>query len=262
MKFSQLFPFGTEVSEFDIRFAANEDIQALKLALAHRGVAVIRNQWVDDLAFVRFLKQLGPLTFTQGETPVAEQPLLNIVTNVGRKRSPRSVFHTDTSYISQPPAYTALKAVMLPESGGETLFCDQYRAYESLPHSVRQQLSKAEVLHVMTGLTLSDLGLSDKAEQQAWHPLFNRHPISDQVALFLSTPERCQALRILDSSDYFPASQRILRLLYRHSIRPHRLYRHRWQPGDIVIWDNRCTMHRADHSKVVGDRTLHRGLVR
>lgn len=256
MKFSQLFPFGTEVSEFDIRFAANEDIQALKLTLARSGVAVIRNQWVDDLAFVTFLKQLGPLTFTQGETPVAEQPLLNIVTNVGRKRSPRSVFHTDTSYISQPPAYTALKAVALPQSGGETLFCNQYRAYESLPNSVRQQLSRAEVLHVMTGLTLSD-----QEEQQAWHPLFNRHPISDQIALFLSTPERCQVLRILDSSDCFPASQRVLSLLYRHSIRPHRLYRHRWQLGDIVVWDNRCTMHRADHSKVAGDRTLHRGLI-
>lgn len=56
-------------------------------------------------------------------------------------------------------------------------------------------------------------------------------------------------------------SQRAIRLLYKHSIRPRRLYRHYWQKGDIVIWDNRCTMHRADHSNVIGDRVFHRGLV-
>jgi taurine dioxygenase len=249
--FYSLFPFGAEIKGFNIETATVDCIHALKQILAHNGVAVLRNQPTSDAKFVALLKRLGPLTFTVGETSVAHQPELNLVSNVGRKHPPKSVFHTDTSYISSPPAYTALKAVALPKSGGDTLFCNQYRAFETLPIRVRQQLSNAKMLHVVSGLTLSN-----SEEQQAWHPLFRQHPVSGRVALFLSTPERCRAIAKLDPS----LSQRIIRLLYKHSIRPSRIYRHHWRPNDIVIWDNRCTMHRADHSEVMGDRILHRGL--
>ena len=90
-------------------------------------------QDVDDAGFVAFLEQFGELMFTKGETPVAGFPDLNVISNVGRKTPPRSVFHVDTSYVRQPPAYTALRAVTIPAQGGETLFTNQYRAYETLP---------------------------------------------------------------------------------------------------------------------------------
>lgn len=250
--FRALSPFGVEAVGIKITDMACEDVEALKRAIAHNGFITIRKQQVSDADFVAFLKRLGPVTFTVGETPVSHQPDLNIVSNVGRTCPPRSVFHTDTSYIAQPPAFTALRVVTVPRAGGETLLCDQYRAYETLPGSVKQKLAIAKVLHVVTGLTLEE-----GQESQSWHPLFRRHPLSGRIALYLSTPERCLAV-----SEIAPdKSQRIVRLLYRHSIRASRLYRHRWQLGDIVVWDNRCTMHRADHSKVVGDRVLHRGLV-
>jgi taurine dioxygenase len=247
-----LSPFGAEIKGFDVETATVNHIHALKQILAHSGVAVLRKQPISDAKFVAFLKQLGCLTFTAGETPVAHQPELNLVSNVSRKDPPKSVFHTDTSYISNPPAYTALKAVTLPKSGGNTLFCNQYRAFETLPMRVRTQLANAKILHVISGLILSG-----SAEKQAWHPLFRQHPISGRIALFVSTPERCRAIAKLDPN----LSQRIIRLLYKHSIRSSRIYRHHWRDGDIVIWDNRCTMHRADHSEVVGDRVLYRGLI-
>jgi taurine dioxygenase len=252
MNYRLLSPFGLEVSQIKVVDLDDQAIDQLKQLLAYHGVVVLRRQFVDDDDFVGFLKRLGPVTFTVGETPVSHQPLLNVVSNVGRTRSPRSVFHTDTSYILQPPAFTALRAVTIPAVGGETLFSDQYRAYETLPQLVKTRLAEATVLHKVSGLTLT-VG----EESQSWHPLFRRHPISDRLALFLSTPERCQAIAGVEAAE----AGRILRLLYRHSIRHHRLYRHQWQPDDIVIWDNRCTMHRADHAKVVGDRVLHRGLV-
>ncbi|MGF1535958.1 MAG: TauD/TfdA dioxygenase family protein [Elainellaceae cyanobacterium] len=252
MELRPLSPFGAEITQFDISTASEAEVKTFRHTLANHGVAVIRHQHGSDAEFAAFLQRLGPLTFTVGETPVASQPSLNLVSNVGRKRPPRSVFHTDTSYVRQPPAYTALRAVVLPKAGGETLFSDQYRAYETLPDAVKVQLSQAKVLHVVTGLTLEG-----SAEQQSWHPLFRQHPISGRVALYLSTPERCQALSGFDGG----ASERIIRLLYQHSIRSRRLYRHQWKSGDMVIWDDRCTMHRADHSAVVGDRILHRGLV-
>ena len=247
-----LSPFGIEVTESKITEINDREIVALKHALANHGFAVFRQQAISDADFVAFLSRLGQMTFTVGEIPVSAQPALNLVSNIGRVQPPRSVFHTDTSYVAQPPAFTALRAVTLPALGGETLFSDQYRAYETLPKVVKEQLAEAQVLHVMSGLALAET-----QESQSWHPLFNRHPLSGRLALFLSTPERCQSISGIPPE----TARRIIRLLYRHSIRHYRLYRHRWQPGDIVIWDNRCTMHRADHSKVVGDRVLHRGLV-
>jgi taurine dioxygenase len=250
--FRPLSPFGMEVSGIKIPDVEDRDIDFLKNALANNGFVVFRKQLVSDVDFVSFLNQLGHVTFTVGETPVLDQPALNIVSNMGRVRPPRSVFHTDTSYISEPPAYTALRAVTIPLSGGATLFSDQYRAYETLPRLVKEKLADAKVLHVVSGLVLDD-----DQEKQSWHPLFRKHPISGRLALFLSTPERCQAISGIVPEEAY----RIIRLLYKHSIRHHRLYYHQWQLDDIVIWDNRCTMHRADHSQVVGDRVLHRGLV-
>lgn len=252
VNFQPLFPFGAEIVGVNIATVGDDYIDQLKHVLAHHGVSIIRHQSISDAEFVTFLKRLGSLTFTVGETPVSHQPWLNLVSNVGRKSPPKSVFHTDTSYIAQPPAYTALKAVSLPELGGETLFSNQYPAFDTLPMNIKKRLSNASVLHVASGVTLND-----DEERQSWHPLFRRHPLSGKIALFLSTPERCQAIKGLNLEE----SQRAIRLLYKHSIRARRLYRHRWQPGDIVIWDNRCTMHRADHSKVVGDRVFYRGLV-
>ena len=252
IEFHSLYPFGMTATGLDVRTLTQPESDTLKLKLADNGVIIIRDQPVDDSEFVTFLKQLGSLAFTTGEKPVEHQPMLNVVTNVGRTQPPKSVFHTDTSYVSRPPAYTALRAIRLPQVGGETLFCNQYRAFDTLPHWAQLRLSRVKVLHAVSGLTLAA-----GEEQQTWQPLLRRHPVSGRVSLFMSTPERCLAVSGLSKKE----GQRVIRLLYKHSIRPSRLYRHHWQPGDIVIWDNRCTMHRADHSQVVGDRILHRGLV-
>jgi taurine dioxygenase len=69
----------------------------------------------------------------------------NIDCNIGRDRPPRSIFHTDTSSVARPPAFTAFRAVTIPASGGATLFSDQYRAYETLPSTVKEQLAKARM---------------------------------------------------------------------------------------------------------------------
>ena len=256
LRFSPLWPFGVEVGKasVDINTVATKPGGAdlLRAAIASHGVVVFREQWIDDQTFVSFLSRLGPLTFTAGETPVLHCPDLNIVSNVGRTTPPRSVFHTDTSYVAQPPAFTALRAVTLPATGGETLFSNQYHAYDTLPAPVKEKLTGAKVLHVASGVALDQ-----EQERQSWHPLFQRHPIVGRTALFMSTPARCQAISGLPVE----TAQRVIRLLYRHSIRPSGLYRHAWQPGDLLIWDNRCTMHRADHAAVCGDRVLHRGLV-
>ncbi len=249
MDVTPLEPFGVEVRDIDLTLALpvpGEDIA--HLIAAHR-VAVFRDQPIDDAAFVAFLSSLGAMTFTRGETPVAGAGPLNLVTNVGRTHAPRSVFHTDTSYVAAPPAFTALRPVALPGTGGATLFSDQVAAARTLPPRIRALLDTRTILHSASGL----VGETEATR----HPLFRRHPLTGEVALYLSTPERCSALSGFDA----PTGTRIIAALYRRSIRPATLYRHHWRPGDVIIWDNRVTMHRADHSAVAGDRVLHRGMV-
>jgi taurine dioxygenase len=177
---------------------------------------------------------------------------LNLVTNVGRTRPPRSSFHTDTSYVRTPPAYTALRAVAIPERGGQTLFTNQYAAYETLPRRVRKLLDGRTINHVVSGLPLDE-----RQESSATHPIFRVHPVSGNTAIYMSTPERCAA--VSGMSPQLAAAT--VAYLFKHSTRDDNVYRHAWSPGDVVMWDNRCVLHCADHRGVVGDRVLHRGMV-
>ncbi len=252
-----LAPFGAAIGGVAIDTADAAQARAIAQQLARHRVIVLRDQPDDDAAFVRFLRLFGDLTFTAGETPVPGAPDLNIVSNVGRTTPPRSVFHTDTSYVARPPAITALRAVTVspvgPATGGATLFSDQVRAAATLPPRCRAALAGRTLRHAASGLK------GDAATQTlaADHPLLCRLAATGETALYLSTPERCSAI-----SGLAPAtSARLVAALYRHSTRTPRLYRHHWRAGDILLWDDRATMHRADHAGPVGTRILHRGLV-
>jgi taurine dioxygenase len=252
MRLKFLDPLGvtvTGLSLADVDPAAVEDLRCL---LASYGVVVIPGQSTDDAAFAAFLKRFGQLAFTAGETPVDGQPDLNLISNVGRTTPPRSVFHVDTSYVRHPPAYTALRAVTVPAQGGETVFTNQYRAFETLPSSLRDRLAGRTIRHQVTGL---DLGSDD--ETAAEHPVFRPHPVSGRTALYISTPERCVSISGLADAE----ARATIEFLYGHSTTAPNTYRHAWSPGDIVMWDNGCVLHRADHAGVTGDRVMHRGMV-
>lgn len=247
-----LNPIGVRLVGLSITQIESEHIAFLQELLARHGVLVIPDQDIGDADFVDFLQRFGELTFTTGETPAPGFPALNVVSNVGRTTPPRSTFHVDTSYVSHPPAYTALRAVTIPTEGGETLFTNQFRAFETLPPDVRAQLQGRSIEHVVTGLDLAD-----GEETAAWHPVFRRHPITGATALYLSTPKRCAAI-----SDMAPAeAEQMIAFLFEHSTREDNVHRHAWSPGDVVMWDNLCVLHRADHARVEGDRVMHRGMV-
>ncbi|MEJ2884977.1 TauD/TfdA dioxygenase family protein [Actinomycetospora aeridis] len=248
-------PIGVEVIGLDLAAGLDDDqVTSLRTLLGEHGVAVIPGQGgLDDDGFAAFLARFGEITFTTGETPVEGRDDLNVVSNVGRTTPPRSVFHVDTSYVARPPTYTALRAVTIPESGGETLFTNQYRAYETLPGDIRSHLAGRTVTHVVSGLAPEDAGPETSAE----HPVFRRHPVSGRTSLYLSTPERCVEISGMDRG----ASRTTIGYLYEHSTAEENTFRHAWSPGDVVIWDNGCVLHRADHADVSGDRVMHRGMV-
>lgn len=247
-----LTPVGARLSDVRVGALDQRSVNELRRLLAEHGVLILPGLDVGDGEFLRFLKSFGRTAFTVGETPLPGFPELNIITNVGRERPPRSTFHTDTSYIRNPPAYTALRAVKVPRRGGHTVFSNQYAAYASLPARLRDELNGRTITHVMTGLELGD-----DAETSVAHPIFRVHPISGRPYLFLSTPARCAAVSGMPAK----RAAETIAFLFQHSTREDNVYRHTWSPGDVVMWDNRCVMHRADHSGVVGDRVMHRGMV-
>lgn len=268
MEFRKLSPFGVEISGWRLDQASADEAHLLIETISRHRIAVFADQVCDDVGLVRFLNTLGELTFTQGETPVDGSPDLNLVSNIGRSTPPRSVFHTDTSYVDRPPSFTALRPVVLPQASGATVFSDQVEAARRLPPIASQYLRGRTVRHRTTGLDGRDESVqvlagtslarrTRRARVRLLHPILRRHPVTGETALYMSTPERCSGLSGVDG----PTSERIVSVLYRHSIKPSRLYRHLWRPGDVIVWDNRVSMHRADHLGVHGDRVLHRGMV-
>ena len=261
MRVQVLEPIGVEVTDLDLPEVGPAEVAVLRGLLAEHGVVILPGQAhddgdSDDRTFLAFLHGFGELAFTAGEPPVPGFPDLNAVTNVGRTTPPRSTFHVDTSYVAQPPAYTALRAVTVPERGGETLFTNQYRAFETLPPDVADDLAHRTIRHEVTGVNLADLGPDD--ETAADHPALRPHPVSGRTALYLSTPARCTAVSGMDDT----AARDLIAFLFAHSTRDDNVHRHPWAPGDVVMWDNGCVLHRADHDGAVGDRVLHRGMVR
>ncbi len=247
-----LKPLGATVTDLELDDLSDGTAAALAALLSEHGVLVLPDQPLDDEAFHTFLRRFGPLMPSIGETPVPGFPDLNVISNVGRSTPPRSTFHVDTSYLASPPAYTALRAVEVPGQGGETLFTDQYRAYETLPFELRDRVAGRTIRHVVTGVVL---GEDDEAEAE--HPVFRPHPVTGRLTLYLTTPTRCAGVSGLSAAE----AADTVGALYAHSTRPENTLRHAWSPGDLVMWDNGCVLHRADHAGVVGDRVMHRGMV-
>lgn len=249
MRSQALAPLGVRVTDVRVGKLDVAEVSALAALLAEHGVVVLPGQTVGDDAFLAFLKSFGDLMFTDGETPVDGYPDLNVISNLGRTVPPKSTFHVDTTYVPNPPAYTALRAVEVPTHGGSTVFSDQYRAYDTLPREDREFVEHRIVTHRVTGL--------EDVDSSADHPLVKVHPLSHRKALYLSAPARCVAVSGMASAD----AEDFVGYLVDHSTRADNLYRHPWAAGDVVMWDNRCVMHKADHSGVEGGRVMHRGMV-
>lgn len=224
----------------------------VRRAVEAEGVVRVKAPSLTPYGFADFLSSLGQPMFTEGETPVVGLPDLNVVTNVGRTTKPRSVYHSDTTYVARPPSYAGLFAVEVPKRGGATIFLDQYEAYERLPKDLKSLLTGATMRHSATGVNLGP-----SAEKSARHPVVRLHPGTGRRSLFLTTPARCSDLRLRSGED----RSDLISKLYDHSIRTNSLRSHHWSNGDVIVWDNRCTLHAADHSDVQGNRTLFRGLI-
>ena len=243
--------------------AAEED--ALRSALHNHCVLVLRGQLLDPDDHMRLARVFGEpfLPWYYAKNALDGYPKIAIVPNFGKAKAPAEAWHTDWSHMSTPPAVSVARAHVLPETGGDTMFSNQYAAYERLSDGMKQLLigrrgkfvgSRPKAVQKMAG-TSDTLPATAREPVINYHPIARVHPGTGRTALYLNRPgEAMVAIEGLTEAESLP----ILKFLYDQSSTPDNVYRHQWRPGDVVCWDNRCAMHYGVHDYGDVERTLHR----
>jgi taurine dioxygenase len=171
-------------------------------------------------------------------------------------------WHSDDSYKAVPCSLTMLYALAVPPVGGDTQFANMYAAYDDLPDAMKRRIAGLRVVHKYDssrkGTRIMTLKPGDAAQlPEVTHPLVRSHPETGRKALYLN-PNRMEQVAGMERAQ----SDALLDELTAHAIAPRYQYRHQWRAGDILIWDNRCTMHKANGDYPSGARRLmHRIIV-
>lgn len=227
---------GAEVTGLRLADADEATVEALRRAvLAHRVVAV-RDQFLEPERQIALGRGLGPAMTIRGLEPNSPWPELFKITNMGKAQTKAEMWHTDGITMDRPPSFTILAAHQLPEAGGDTLFVDMGHAYRTLSPVYQRLLRGLRARHRSQQLAV------DKP-LEVLHPLVRTIPESGERVLY---PGVSHIVVDIDGMT-IPESRALLDFLFAHATRPEGMYRHRWQPGDTVVWDNRTTMHYAVH---------------
>lgn len=233
-------------------------------------VLVFRDQNLSDADLVAFSQRFGPLSSAPvdeyGRKFVDGFPEILVVSNVFRNGEPigslgalESKWHTDMSYVEIPPKASCLMALKLPAAGGDTGFLNLYRAFETLPAALARRIEGLTLKHDATYNSVGLLreGFQDvtdvTASPGAAHPIVRIHPETGRKALFLGR-RNCAYVNGLSLGE----SEELLDALWEHVTQERFTWHHKWRLGDLVIWDNRCTMHRRDAFRHDAERIMHR----
>jgi taurine dioxygenase len=212
-------------------------------------VVVLRGQQLEWQAQVAFGSALGELAPVNKANLVreTEHPAIMYISN--RKENGKFIdqlpegemqFHIDQCYTPTPPKATILFAIAIPSAGGDTLFSNNYLAYECLPQHVKARIEGRKALNVydyQNAGTIKNTSIRADAPQH-WHPIVRTHPATGRRCLFVN---RLMTLAIegLEKQE----SDDLLETLFEAIERPEHVWAHQWRVGDLLMWDNRCTSH-------------------
>jgi taurine dioxygenase len=257
------------VSGVDLN-GVNDATQAELIDVLHdKLVLCVRDQHLAPVAFRDAMARFGmPMKRKQlAATPECDE--VNIISSEdrdvlgdGKKLVNGASWHTDDSFMREPCSLTMLYGVVVPSTGGDTQFINMYAAYDALSPELRARIDGLKVVHKYQSSRQTNRVTKLTAEQmaampEATHPLVRTHPETGRKALYLNG-NRMEQIVGMDRAE----SDRLLDRLLAHAIEPRFQYRHVWRKGDVVIWDNRCTMHKANADYPEGERRLmHRVIV-
>lgn len=246
---------GAEVSGVNLMEPVAPDTFAAIVSALHDacGVLVFRDQFLTPKGLHDFAVLWGePIVSakTKGHT-YEDQGLPDVhrVTNFGKAHSYTERWHVDWMWMQDPPppAITILAAQTIPSYGGDTMWANQYLAYERLSPGMQKLIEGLRAEFPGTG---PDPVTGEMREVVATHPLVRVHPETGRKALLAGHPgDSMSKIEGLSVEESLP----ILNFLYEHATQHDLIYRHHWRPGDVVMWDNRCTLHYAVHD--YGDET-------
>lgn len=268
--------FGAVIRDVRVDQLDAGQFSALKQAWhAHHGLMVFPRQAVSDAGLLKFSRLLGDLDLPpnqeNGRQSAPGFPEIYVVSNIkdtagqpiGALGDGEAVWHTDMSYATVPPLASMLVAREIPASGGSTWFCDMVAAAAALPADLRARVEGLQVKHDGTynsggflrkGVTATDDPVSAPG---TLHPALVRIPESGDAALYLGR-RRLAYISGLSRDE----SEALLDTLWAHATDERRVYKHQWQIGDLVVWDNRTTMHRRDPFPATERRLMHRTQIR
>jgi taurine dioxygenase len=261
---------GAEIQAVDLRQIDQRDFRLIYQAWLDHLVIVVRGQNLDDEDLIAFSRRFGGLDWAPvqetGRRFVEGHPEIYVVSNVVENGVPigslgagEAVWHTDMSYLEVPPKASLLYAIEVPATGGDTWFSNMYRAYESLPETLRQRISSLALKHDGTYTSGGYLRLGMDAVDDpmtstgTYHPLVPVHPETGRRLLYLGRRRNAYIGGWL-----LAQSEVLLDELWSYATAKDLGYRHQWQVGDVVVWDNRCTLHRRDPFDAASRRILHR----
>lgn len=245
---------GAEVRGVDLSRPIDADARAmLNRVFVERSVLVIRGQTLSAgqlLDAVRLFGDVFPQHNTRFSLP--ECPEIHFISNQdkfpdGRRYIPGEGWHTDHSNDVRPPKATILHAVTLPSRGGDTQFANMAAAYDALSEAFKQRLAGLMAIHVYQSSHSARrlMSLPDAAKERVpnavLHPIVRAHPESGRRSIYIN-PIRIEGVVGLDHKEALP----LLEELLTHATATRFQYRHEWQSGDVVMWDNRCLLHKAN----------------
>ena len=245
---------GAEVLGIDLSEPVDEAARKdLNRAFTDRSVLVFREQHLSPHQLVAAVGLFGEI-FPQHNSRFAlpECPLVHYISNQdfypdGRRYIPGEGYHTDHSNAVRPPKATVLHAVSLPERGGDTQYVNMHLAYDELPDQTKRRLVGLEAIHVYESrysarkmMALSEEG-RDRVPDAVVHPIVRTHPESGRKAIYIN-PIRIDAIVGMPEAEALS----LLDDLLEHATQPRYQYRHRWHAGDLVMWDNRSLLHKAN----------------
>lgn len=257
---------GAAVTGIDLSAPADADTAAaLNQALTDHIVLCIRGQELEPKAFTGASRLFGtPKLYVTRRDRLDDAPEVSVVSNrppslEGKPLVQAKFWHTDDSYLALPATLTLLLAKTLPDEGGDTEFINCYRVLEALPPDMRQRIDGLRAVHKYRSRRNQSWVARRSAEEAAEtppvdHPLVRTHPKSGRQSLYIN-PNRIDHILGWNEED----SDALLDALYEFAFQPQFQYRHRWQNGDVIVWDNRCTMHRANADYDINQlRVMHR----
>ena len=255
---------GAEISGIDLARPLRErEVADLREALREHLVVFLRDQRLSEAQFLGFAEAMGePVEYPfvaglQGFPKIIEVKKLEHETvNFG------GVWHSDTTYLEEPPMGSMLLAREVPPYGGDTLFANQYLAYESLSPTMRRLLdglngisssAKADVSRTREDRIATEGKKSANSEYRAVHPVVRAHPETGRKALFVNVAHTVGIEGMTDEE-----SAPLLAFLFQHQVRPEFTCRFSWRPGSLAFWDNRCTLHNPVNDYHGFRRVMHR----